>query len=121
MKSNRPGPKFTNWKEPGTATDPQHLRLGYLGQVIAIASEPLPNGTMCKQLPFSHFLQGAKFGWWMDTTVPFPATRKHWMLSSTRHPVIRPPFSKRLFQKIIPLRIKLLHGYKIWALRHFGS
>jgi len=60
MKSNRPGSKFTNWKEPGTATDPQHLRLGYLGQVIAIASEPPPNGTMCKQLPFSHFLQGAK-------------------------------------------------------------
>ena len=60
MTPNRPGPKFTHWKNNlETPTNREYLNLGYLGHHIAVTSNRNPDKTTYEALPLRYFLPGA--------------------------------------------------------------
>lgn len=56
MAANRPGPKYTHWKNPEAATDVEYLRLGYQGHSITTDMQPLPQDTKYEGLPHREYI-----------------------------------------------------------------
>ena len=56
MVANRPGPKYTHWREPGSTTDVEYFRVGYEGHPITISMHPLSQDAIYQALPMRDYL-----------------------------------------------------------------